>query len=159
LDHWSTTSSNVVMSWVCGHPNLLTFECLDSSLSLYFLVYDFLCFFNLCINFMWLVSVSTLSQSLFFFFLNFRKTPRLFLSNCNKSIMDLFGFCNCSSGLQFQNQLTTITDGDYRIVFMCVMWRCWSILQWNCTTCWFSGLFGRFNFLLCSWFLLKVCII
>jgi hypothetical protein len=52
LDHWTTTSSNGVMAWICGHPNLLTFECLDSSLSLYFLVYDFLCvFFYLCINF------------------------------------------------------------------------------------------------------------
>ena len=47
MDHWSTTSSNVVMAWVCGHPNLLTFECLD--FSLYFLVYDFLWVFLICV--------------------------------------------------------------------------------------------------------------
>jgi len=41
--------NNGVMAWVCGHPNLLTFECLDSSLSLYFLVYDFLWGFLICV--------------------------------------------------------------------------------------------------------------
>ena len=49
----------MIMAWIIGQPhhqmwsclgsvvilNLLTFKCLDSSLSLYFLVYDFLRFF------------------------------------------------------------------------------------------------------------------
>jgi hypothetical protein len=40
---------------ISGHPHLLTFECMDSSLSLYFLVYDFLwVFFNLYIIFFYI---------------------------------------------------------------------------------------------------------
>jgi len=63
------------MAWVCGHPNLLTFECLDSSLSLYFLVYDFLwVFFNLYIIFLYLLQ----ALSIIFLFSMFSETEHFF---------------------------------------------------------------------------------